>query len=84
MRWDLGVGDSGALKFVQGRLRDALEVARTTKYKEAIYFTELTYLAVSELIREDLARRTPQDNRQERLRHAFRRPSKSYRDTLPS
>ena len=61
MKWDLETGDNGALKFIQGRLRDALEVARTTRYKEAIYFTELSYLAVSELIRENLAMRDAQN-----------------------
>ena len=61
MRWDLGVGDNGALKFIQNRLREALEVARTTRHKEAIYFTELSYLAVSELIRENVATHDPRD-----------------------
>ena len=61
MRWELGHGDNGALKFIQSRLREALEVARTTRHREAVYFTELSYLAVSELIREDTASQELQD-----------------------
>jgi hypothetical protein len=55
MKWDIGTGDSGALRFIQAKLREAMEVARTTRYKEAVYFTEIGYLAINQLIREDLA-----------------------------
>lgn len=76
MRWDLGAGDNGALKFIQTRLREALEVARTTRHKEAVYFTELSYLAVSELIRESLAGQELQAGAGT-MQHGGRRPSNS-------
>jgi hypothetical protein len=47
---------------MQSKLREAVEVARTTRYQQAIYFTEMAYLAVSELIRESAARQLPGDD----------------------
>jgi len=58
MKWDVGVGDGNALKFIQAKLREAMEVARTTRCREAIYFTEIGYLAINELLREDQAQRS--------------------------
>jgi hypothetical protein len=45
-------GEGPALRFVEARLREALEVARTTRYGEPVYFLEMAYMSVSAIIRE--------------------------------
>jgi hypothetical protein len=79
MKWGVGAGEDNALRFVQTKLREALEVARTTRIKEASYFTEMAYLAISNLIREKFDDESLTTNGQEPPRHSRPRRSRHAR-----